>query len=76
MKTRCWVKTGNKGHKDERVRGYGCRIGSAEARTDAERRLDRDLEEFLSERAAEEGTVALDIDLAQTLESCNGEIRF
>ena len=63
-------------HKDERIRAYACRIVSAEAWAVAERRLDRDLEEFLSELAAEEGIVALDIDPVPTLDSYDDEIPF
>ena len=61
-------------HKDERIRAYACRIETAEAWAVAERRLDQDLEEFLSELAAEEDIVALDIDPVATLDSYDDEL--
>ena len=63
-------------HKDERIRAYACQIETAGAWAVAERRLDRDLEEFLSELAAEEGIAALDIDLSPALDSYDDEIPF
>ena len=63
-------------HKDERIRAYACQIETAGAWAVAERRLDRDLEDFLSELAAEEGIVALDIAPSPTLDSYDDEIAF
>ncbi len=63
-------------HEDERIRAYARQIEAAEAWAVAERRLDQDLEEFLSELAAEEGIVPLDIDAAPTLDSYDDELPF
>ena len=63
-------------HKDERIRAHACQIEIAGAWAVAERRLDRDLEELLSELAAEECLVLLDIDPSPTLDSYDDEIPF
>lgn len=63
-------------HEDERIRAYAYRIETAGAWAAAERRLDRDLEEFLSELAAEEGIATLDIDPSPTLDFYDDEIPF
>jgi hypothetical protein len=64
-------------HKDERVRAYACQIEAADALAVAEWRLDRDLEEFLSELAVEEGMLPLDVDPSPTFDSYDdGEMPF
>jgi hypothetical protein len=65
-------------HKDERVRAYACRIETAGAWAVAERRLDRDVEDLLSELATEEGIVPLDVDPSPALDNSydDGEILF
>src|SRR5208283_1175023 len=63
-------------HKDERIRAYACQIETACAWAVAERRLDRDLEELLSELATEEDLVLLDIDPSPALDSYDDEIPF
>jgi len=50
-------------HENERVRAYALELEMADAWARAERRLDRDYEEFLDDLAAEEGMVPLETDL-------------
>ena len=63
-------------HKDERIRAYACQIETAGAWAVAERRLDRDLEEQMSELIVKEYLVFADIDHSPALDSYNDEIPF
>ena len=63
-------------HKDEQIRDYAYRIETTHAWAVAEQRLDREIEEFLSELATEEGIAVLDIDHSLALDSSDNEIPF
>ena len=50
-------------HENERVRAFATEIETIDAWERAERRLDREVEDFLDDLAAEQGIVPLEMDI-------------
>jgi hypothetical protein len=60
-------------HKNERVRAFATEIEAAGAWARAERRLDRELEDFLVDLAAGQGIVPLETDILVEHDHADGE---
>jgi hypothetical protein len=60
-------------HENERIREFAMEIETADAWARAERRLDRALEDFLNDFAAEQGIVPLEMDILSEYDHYDGE---
>lgn len=60
-------------HENERVRAFATEIETADAWARAERRLDRELEDFLDDLAAGRGIVPLETDVFVEHDHADGE---
>jgi hypothetical protein len=60
-------------HENERVRAFATEIETADAWARAERRLDRDLADFLDDLAAGQGIVLLETDILVGCDHADGE---